>query len=668
MGWDSSTFAGGPLGNFEYDSIKRLAATLALLPIRRRHLAKQVEARCGIPLRRQTFSRRLCDDDAFALLSSGDLAGLAAHLEVGIAAGYGKNRDLVAESAREVFVETCDRQLRLGFVTQAALDDLTVKLADRQDLDGEVLRLVDLGLGRHDTRPLTADEHAWQLRARPELLDRDVDLDNLDEMTWSTGGYVVITGGAWSGKTSLVCELALTPHVGVTVVSFFVRATRGRTQAADFLASVVEQLSRLTNQPPARGDDFAARRRNYEELWREACDLLERDQKRLVLLVDGLDEQDHTATVTISELLPDHLASNAVVIVATRPNPPNFRGPDSLNRARLRPYELTKSPYAEAREHEANQVIRKLTSTPGSLEAVCFGQLATATGPLSTDELAMIVDRADWEVEQAITTFHNQTNGDGTAMFPWEVAHETLKNPANKFTAGWWKDRTASYDRWAEPWRERRWPTDTPVHLVSHYYKSRGPDDRTRRLELASDLAYLEAMSRQAGGRAQALTLTEEILTPFITEPVPAAIAVVALTRAEILRRTFATPAGTVALLARLGRWPHVYGLITEAPTDQLRTKRITEAAPHLTPHNSITLTSLAQQITHDGFKSRALVAVATALAQHDLKMSWSLITQLALDPGLQHVTERVATLIRLGDDSVITIFVTEGHQQPAYW
>jgi hypothetical protein len=144
--------------------------------------------------------------------------------------------------------------------------------------------------------------------APPRLEDRD---DEVAEWTRFCAGeefYGWWQADPWAGKTALASWFALHPPVGVDVVSFFI--TRRLADQADSIAftdSLIEQLTTLTGQPGLQVNSPAARDGQRRRLLNMAADRAADAGRKLLLLVDGLDEDEGVPPAgpsSIAALLP----------------------------------------------------------------------------------------------------------------------------------------------------------------------------------------------------------------------------------------------------------------------------------------------------------------------------------------------------------------------------
>ena len=156
------------------------------------------------------------------------------------------------------------------------------------------------------------------------LADRAAELADIAAFCESTDSYWWWQADTWSGKSALMSWFVLHPPPGVIPVSFFVTARlTPHSDSAAFTSTVLGQLEDilgLSPGPAAAGETTA----RYYLLLQAAAQQLAQQRDRLVLVVDGLDEDRSLAAglPSIASLLPKHCEHGLKVILASRPGPP----------------------------------------------------------------------------------------------------------------------------------------------------------------------------------------------------------------------------------------------------------------------------------------------------------------------------------------------------------
>jgi hypothetical protein len=145
----------------------------------------------------------------------------------------------------------------------------------------------------------------------PELKGRERELAELAEFCTldDAGSYLWWTAPAWAGKSALMSWFALHPPPGVRVVSFFITARfASQSDRRAFLMVMIEQLAEVLGRPvPAQADD-ATMDTAFLALLTQTAQTCRGRGQRLVMIVDGLDEDRGVtadpAAYSIASLLP----------------------------------------------------------------------------------------------------------------------------------------------------------------------------------------------------------------------------------------------------------------------------------------------------------------------------------------------------------------------------
>jgi hypothetical protein len=309
--------------------------------------------------------------------------------------------------------------------------------------------------------PLLVRRSAYLAQVRqiapPELVGREAELEELARfcLDEQSGAYVWWQAGPWAGKSALLSTFVLNPPEAVRsrvqVVAFFITARLAAQETRQaFTAVVGEQLAALTGQRvPAVIDE------SFREAWLldqldQAAQGCRQRGARLVLLVDGLDEDRGVTTGSqarsIAGLLPGVPPAGMRVIVAGRPNPPVPDDVPDWHPLRqpgiIRP--LTDSPHArDLRRLGQAELKRLLTGSP--IEQDLLGLLTAARGGLSSDDLHELTGAGLVEIEQVLHTVSGRTftrrSPQWSADDQWVylLGHEELDAAARRYLdePGW---------------------------------------------------------------------------------------------------------------------------------------------------------------------------------------------------------------------------------------
>jgi hypothetical protein len=168
---------------------------------------------------------------------------------------------------------------------------------------------VNLGPGRAAVQ--SAYRKQVERIAPPELVGREAELRELAAycLQPGPGPYVWWRAPAWAGKSALMATFVLHPPAGVRVVAFFITARLGAQDTREaFTEVVLEQLAELLGQelPPLL--TAGTRDAHLLGMLEQAAQACAAHGERLILVVDGLDEDRGVTTGpdarSIAALLP----------------------------------------------------------------------------------------------------------------------------------------------------------------------------------------------------------------------------------------------------------------------------------------------------------------------------------------------------------------------------
>ena len=199
------------------------------------------------------------------------------------------------------------------------------------------------------------------------LIGRDSELAEWGEFACGPQAYAWWQAGPWSGKSALASWFVTHPPVGVDIVSFFITGRLyGQADAEAFLDAMIEQLNALGPVGGQSPSVAGARVGVWLSLLAGAAARADERTRRLVVVVDGLDEDKAGASPprgqpSIASLLPRCPPSGARFIITSRPDPGL---PDDVPSGHpLRtciPCRLAVSRVAEDMERRAKQELRDL--------------------------------------------------------------------------------------------------------------------------------------------------------------------------------------------------------------------------------------------------------------------------------------------------------------------
>ncbi|SCE94023.1 hypothetical protein GA0070564_102173 [Micromonospora mirobrigensis] len=486
--------------------------------------------------------------------------------------------------------------------------------------------------------PVARSGYRYQVeRLAPTVLrDRDAELAELAAFCTAADGppYAWWRAGPWAGKSALLSWFALHPPPGVRLVPFFVTARfAGSSDRGAFLDVLSVQLAELLGEPAPTGLPEAVREGALlDQLDRAAARCAERGG-RLVLLVDGLDEDRGVRAGpdahSIAALLPARPAHGMRVLVAGRPNPPipgdvpdrhPLRDPAAIR-------ELAASPHAEAVRHDANRELRRLLDGT-DLQRDLLGLLTAAVGGLGGADLAELTGADQWEVEEHLHTVSGRTfltqasrwrPEDGPQVYV--LGHEELQQSARHYLG---PVRLAGYRErlhgWAEGYRRRGWPEKTPEYLLRGWFRLlRATGDVDRMVACGTDAARHDRMLDLSGGDVTALEEIAVAHEALLTrdEPDLVAMARLAVHRDRMTDRNRRIPEHLPGVWAALGQVERADALLRSILAPPRRAMALGHVMTALAARGSIDRAEqLARDIADGSQLDEILLGLASAAAE----------------------------------------------------
>jgi hypothetical protein len=441
----------------------------------RTQFIRQIEQQSGVrSLKAAGLSKAFADPQFYVMLVEGDL-DIAKAVVLPLISPKTPDADVAAVAS--AFITHC------RVVAEPVVRAL---LATHNSLADKISRGVgasaDKGIGLGDPRISTI---LSELEDPNVLPDRTMELAYLDQLLRTEGTYEVIVAPPYTGKTTLLAFFAAHPprDLDIDIVSFFVVRRIGRNTINRFLDVVNGQLRHLVAEPGPEPADTDRRIYYFEQLWAAAVEraVMAEPHRRLLLIVDGLDEQESA----ISSLLPASIPDHVTMIVSSRPNPKNFelssnRHPfEEMLRLpwRLKPTNWT----AERRdlaERELSSVLGQTSGGP-ALDDVLYGTLASlgaARGPLDPHSIAQITGQSESEIasrvarSNLVASVTRSVQGDA-----YELGHDIFYSAVEeRIDLKEWRHKIRT---WVKSYSDGGWLDDTPQFILEQYPQTLGLDE-----------------------------------------------------------------------------------------------------------------------------------------------------------------------------------------------
>ncbi|MFF9015358.1 hypothetical protein ACF09C_20625 [Streptomyces sp. NPDC014870] len=444
--------------------------------------------------------------------------------------------------------------------------------------------------------------HQVRAIAPSELRDRKAELEELTAFCTDpvSPGYLWWRAPAWAGKSALMAWFALHPPAGTRVVSFFVTGRfAGHADRTGFTDVVLEQLADLLDRPLPAHLSEATRGAHLIALLTDAAALCEERGERLVLLVDGLDEDRGAASGpevhSIAALLPATLPHGLRVVVASRPDPPPAADvPDDhpLRNGEVLVRELGMSPHAQVVRRDAERELKRLLHGSPA-EQDLLGLVTASGGGLRAADLAELTGLDRWRVDELLGTVTARTftrrraaasgvvnAAEGAAPDAYLLAHEELQAAARRFLGAQLVAHRQRLCAWADAYRARGWPEDTPDYLLRGYTAMLADSGMARELTAcATDGARHARLLARTGADAAALAEIGTAQDAALAQQPPdlSALGVLAVHHGLLAARNAALPTALPSAWAVLGDFARAEALAGATPEPRTRAALLTD-------------------------------------------------------------------------------------------
>jgi len=503
-----------------------------------------------------------------------------------------------------------------------------------------------------------------------ELIGREAELAALVEFCAGPDPYAWWQAGPWAGKSALAAWFVLHPPAGTVVASFFVTSRlTGQADIDAFTEAMIEQLAAIAGEPVAGQATPAGRDRERRRLLEAAAARVAARQQRLVLVIDGLDE-DVGATAgsslpSIAALLPRNPHDAVRILVTSRPHPGIPDDVPAGHPIRLCDrYQLATSSLAQDIQYEAkSELTARLHGDPLQLDVIGF--ITAAGGGLTLGELAELTGERYWSLKGKLGSVFGRSlltrqSYDPPAEDPEDrvylFAHETLRATAEQelaYDLGPYRERLHV---WADDYRSQDWPEATPRYLLRPYGRMlAASQDLARLVQAATDTARQDRMLAQTYGDAAALAEINAARQLYLAQDSPdlMALARLAISQDRLENRNRSVPPELISLWARLGQTHRAEALARSfhEPTSQARALSAMAAAlAQSDPDHAKGLAAEARQLADQAPDSQARASALRSVALN------------AAQAGFWEIADLAARSVRDPADRADLLSVLAGH------
>ena len=552
---------------------------------------------------------------------------------------------------------------------------------------GRGVRLYRAARAEQDQAKRDTGQPGWWLRsnyvelvhesAPRQLLDREAELAELAD--WCVSGdeaYVRWEAGPGAGKSALMYWLVLNPPPGTWVISFFVTARlAAQSDSTAFTDALLDQLAAVTGEQVPPSTPAAVRDGLRRRLLEKAAAQAVKAGRRLVLVVDGLDEDSGSlpgsGLPSVAACLPKRFPDGLRVIVAGRPDPPLPADVDPdhpLHSCTVRL--LGASPYAadamRRAQRELDEVLAADRHRNDGLGYEVLGLVTAAGGGLGDRDLQQLTGCPAFEIDRLLGGVFGRTIASRPAPHAaarvFLFTHETLREQATERLGPDILDGFAGrLHAWADGYRQRRWPSDTPGYLLRGYPRMLADaGDADRLAALAANPVRHHRMLAATGGDAAALAEITAAHALISTSASPDLLAALRLAwhRGQLDRRNAHIPFELPAVWATLGQPVRAEALARSIPSDHhqaLALAGVAMAAAGAGDYDRAReLADRAEQIarsfTDAGWRMRVLAAAAAGVGDYDRAEQIARSTAIYMSDRPEILVTVAAAAARAGD------------------
>lgn len=489
-----------------------------------------------------------------------------------------------------------------------------------QGLPEQLESLVDVSRGMSRASAIS-DAFAADARALAprELQDRDDEIKDVVKFIASQSSYGWWQGGAYAGKTAFAATIAFKPPIGADVAFFFVirRLTAQSTQSA-YLVSMTQQLNAIAGSETVSIAGFPGQRGLYEVALEDAARASRSRGNKLVLIVDGLDEDQGIHLGSIASVLPANPPDGVKVLLTSRPHPgiPSDVPRDHPLRDCI-PRAIADWPDAEQTRALAIEELKD-NYAGGELQQRIIGLLTAAGGGLSLKDIAAILSVPALTLMRTLaSSFARSFRTRLPAHSPQEenfylFGHDTLREVAEELLAQELAPFRGLLSDWAQRYASSGWPTDTPEYLLTAYGTALSMAGYSEELfALVTDSRRQNQTIARTGSNAtslEELKLLRHHLSQSDQES-PFRHAVISESMSRVTLPSLEPPQELPVALSRLGDYGSAEGWARQLKLPYVRATALCQVAIEA----AVVYTDWAFQLAHDAVELAPAVKVSSA-------------------------------------------------------
>ena len=301
----------------------------------------------------------------------------------------------------------------------------------------------------------------------------------------------------WAGKTALAAWFVLHPPVGVTIVSFFVTGQLADQADSDaFTDDMIEQLAAVAGEPLPVAATRAARDGERRRLLECAAARVREGKGRLLLVVDGLDEDQGakpgSGLPSIASVLPRRPPDGVQVLVTSRHRPgtspsgipADVAADHPLRRCAIRDLDAFRDA-EDTRFAAQRELMEQLHADQLQVDLIAL--ITASGGGLTSAELAELSGYPKFMLDARLGSAFGRSftsrampDAPGREDHVHLFAHETLRATAERELAQDLRPYQERIYAWADRYCSAGWPENTPQYLLRPYGRLSGQRRRRR--------------------------------------------------------------------------------------------------------------------------------------------------------------------------------------------